>query len=495
MSHMSDSETEQPFTDSGELLPTTPTKTHLDLPAPKRSHAPTTFDGTPGTLEPFLETYEYLCQRYQITSLRERYQGLIRYCNPAVAKLLRSLPSHRKRSYQTLLKEVKYFFGDRSECLNLGKLEKFTKKARQKKMKTMGQFQQYQLRFYQMVGPALEKKKISTVEVNRFFWEGLDEGFRVRVEARMLATNPDLDVSVPFSIDSVRQGADYILNPNRFDRHLSVKDGYESSDSESDLDDFLKASKHSGYGSGDESDDDITPLIQQKLSLIPPKSPPRGKKLQAKEERELEKLVEGMRKLQVSEPAYWVEYARFVKNYPQLQNLIEPPFLQGSTKQQSFITGANTTRQGQACFGCGRPGHHIRRCEEIEQFIQKRQVIRDPVSGMLQWPDGSRVFRSGNETMVQAIMCNVAEVHYVGLAPYEPRLDTAQIYTGVDDEDSDVSMDDQEESDWTPGEVRHCQAYGAERRKAFSKIQRENAQPVSSSRPQSMKKPSRSRET
>ena len=545
--HMSDSETDQPFTDHGEFHPATITiKTHLDLPAPNRSRAPTTFNGTPGTLETFLETYGYLCQHYEITSSRERYQGLIRYCSPAVAKLLRGLPSHRKRSYQTLLKEVKYFFGDRSECLNLGKLEKFTKKARQKKMKTMGQFQRYQLRFHQMVGPALEKKKISTVEVNRFFWEGLDEGFRGRVEARMLATNPDLDVSVPFSIDDVRQGADYILNPNRFDQHLSVKDGYESSDSESDLDDLLKASKYSGYSSGDESDDDIKPLIQRKLPLTPPKTPPRGKKSKAREERELDKLVEGMNKVKTSEPTYWVMYCNFVQKFPELKDLVEHPVLQNPSKhnntsqepfqrglpphqaptyqprkpfisppsqsanppfnqnpnqpsqqsfrppQQPFVTGANTTRQGQPCFGCGRPGHHIRQCEEIEQLIQKRQVIRNPVSGMLQWPNGTRVFRSGNETMVQAITHNVAEVHYVGLASYEPSLDTVQNYIGVDNEDSDTSMDDQEESDWTPRKVRHCQAYAADRRKAFSRIQRENAQPVSPNRPQGLKKLPRS---
>ena len=231
-----------------------------------------------------------------------------------------------------MLNEVHYYFGDRSECLNLGKLEKLTKRTRQKKMLTMGQFQQYQLRFHQMVGPALEKERISTKDVNRYFWEGLEEGFRVRVEAHMLATNPELDVSVPFSIEDVRQGADYILNPNRFDQHLAAKDCLESSDSESDLGDLLKGQKYLGDSSGEDSDDEVKPLIQRRQLHTPPKTPPRGKKSNKREEKDLDKLVEGMKKLQASEPAYWAQYACFVKEYPQLQNFIEPPSLRGSTK-------------------------------------------------------------------------------------------------------------------------------------------------------------------
>ena len=546
---MSDSETEQPFSDHREFRPTTiKFKTHLDLPAPNRARAPTTFDGTPGTLEPFLETYEYLCQRYEIISSKEKYQGLIRYCSAAVAKLLRGLPSHRKRSYLTLLEEVKYFFGDRSECLNLAKLERFTRRARQKKMKTIRQFQRYQLRFHQMVGPALEKKKISTKDANRYFWEGLDENFRARVEARMLATNPELDVSVPFSIDDIRQGADYILNPNRFDQHLAVKDNYESSDSESDVEHFLKRTKCSGYSSEDESEDDTKPLIQRKYPLTPPKTPPRGKKSKGKEEKDLDKLVERMRKLQVSEPAYWVEYAHFVQEYPQLQNLIEPPTLRNSTKtnpnsrppfqrdipphqapnyrprpqfntfprqptnppfqpaqnqpsqqtqklpQPSFATGPNAIRQDQPCFGCGRPGHHIRQCEEIDKLIQKGKVVRNQGNGMLQWPDGSRIFRSQNETMVQAITRNVVEAHFSEIMTYEPSLDTACDYIGVDRDSSDASSDEQADSGWTSGKVTHCQAYGAIRREPLSKTERKNVQLVSPSRSQGVKKFPRSRE-
>ena len=212
-----------------------------------------------------------------------------------------------------MLNEVHYYFGDRLECLNLGKLEKLTKRTRQKKMLTMGQFQQYQLRFHQMVGPALEKERISTKDVNRYFWEGLEEGFRVRVEAHMLATNPELDVSVPFSIEDIRQGADYILNPNRFDQHLAAKDCLESSDSESNLGDLLKGQKYLGDSSGEDSDDEVKPLIQRRQLHTPPKTPPRGKKSNKREEKDLDKLVEGMKKLQASEPAYWAQYARFVK--------------------------------------------------------------------------------------------------------------------------------------------------------------------------------------
>ena len=101
-------------------------------------------------------------------------------------------------------------------------------------MRSLDQFKTYKLKFHGLVGTAREKRKISSRDVNRYFWEGLNESFRSRVEARMLVTNPDLDVSVPFTIKAITEGADYILNPNRFDQHLTTRKGYQSSDSDSE---------------------------------------------------------------------------------------------------------------------------------------------------------------------------------------------------------------------------------------------------------------------
>ena len=173
MTRLSESENERsPTTRNEEFFPYT--GSYLELPSPNRSRAPRTFNGEPHSLEPFLETYEHLCERYRIIASREKYQGLVRYCSDKVARKLRSLPSHANRDYIELLKDLEYFFGEKEVCLNMGKIEGFTAKWRQHKMRTLHDFKKYQLDFWKLVGLAKEKKRISNREVRRYFWEGLN---------------------------------------------------------------------------------------------------------------------------------------------------------------------------------------------------------------------------------------------------------------------------------------------------------------------------------
>ncbi|KAF9783730.1 hypothetical protein BJ322DRAFT_1109578 [Thelephora terrestris] len=293
MTNLSDTENEQtPLIGMGEFPPQS--NSYLELPSPNKSRAPPTFTGAPNTLEPFLENYNHLCKRYDVTSSKEQYQGLIRYCDPGIANLLRTWPSHAYRDYATLLVELEYFFGDRQGCLNMGKIEAFTTKWRARKMCTLDQFKCYQLKFHQLIGRAREKKKISTRDVNRYFWEA----------------NPLLDVTVPFSIAEIVEGAGTALNPNRFDQHLTTKGGYRSSESDSDEGGPGSSVKILGYVSDDESENEPKSLIQPKQLPTPPKTPPRTtlktKKHKAKKDEEFDSLVEDLSKLSVNEPAYWV---------------------------------------------------------------------------------------------------------------------------------------------------------------------------------------------
>ena len=418
-------------------------------------------------------------------------------------------------------------------------------------MRSLDQFKTYKLKFHGLVGTAREKRKISSRDVNRYFWEGLNESFRSRVEARMLVTNPDLDVSVPFTIKAITEGADYILNPNRFDQHLTTRKGYQSSDSDSEREAPVKPKKTPRYSS-DESDDEPKPLTQHKLPLTPPKTPPRSppkpKKRKLKDEEDFDQMIQDMSKLNVTEPAYFVKYVQLVRQYPQLKEVVEPPVRRNQGRpnevrqpfrrdlpphqqfnaprqpfnppprqplpqppfnpppqqpfktppQQSFsvATGPNAIRQDYVCFGCGKNGHHIRQCADLDKLINKGQAIRDPVTGLLQWPDGSRIYRSGNETWAEAITRNApAAVHFVEVMAYEPNLDTACNYIGVDREEDDASTEEQEEElGWTSGEVGNFQAFGAKRTENVSKEYRKKVQADPLGGTQGMKKLPRNRE-
>ena len=404
---------------------------------------------------------------------------------------------------------------------------------------------------------------ISNMDINRYFWEGLDDKFRERVEARMLVTNPHLDVSIPFSVADITDGADYLLNPNRFDQHLTTRSGYQSSESETEEEKPPKKTRRRTYqhSSDDESEDDPKPLTQSRLPITPPmtpKSTSKHKKSKTKDE-DFKELVEGMSQLDIATPTYWAKYVQFVHNYPQLKDLVEPPLRRNGSgpnnprepfqrdppphqrynqgprppfnpnsrppfnpnprppfnqpprqpfnppsqqpfkpsPQQSFniATGPNAIGQNFTCFGCGNQGHHIRQCEELDKLIKNGQIIRDPVNGLLRWPDGSRIYRSGNETWVQAVTRNTpVKVNFAEVVTFEPSLETACNYVGIEREEGDASTDEQEEAlGWTSGEVVCCNAVGAMRTEGVSKAHRKEVQKVSPGRTQGVKKLPRSR--
>ena len=69
------------------------------------------------------------------------------------------------------------------------------------------------------------------------------------------------------------------------------------------------------------------------------------------------------------------------------------------------------------------------------------------VNGLLRWPDGSRIYCSGNETWVQAVTRNTpVEVNFAEVVTFEPSLETACNYVGIEREEGDASTDEQEEA-------------------------------------------------
>ena len=74
---------------------------------------------------------------------------------------------------------------------------------------SISQFKRYHRKYLELVGEAKKSSQISAWDFDRYFWEGLHEEFRVRVEYCMLATNPSLDVSVPFRMTKIVNAAEY----------------------------------------------------------------------------------------------------------------------------------------------------------------------------------------------------------------------------------------------------------------------------------------------
>ena len=97
----------------------------------------------------------------------------------------------------------------------------------------------------------------------------------------------------------------------------------------------------------------------------------------------------------------------------------------------------------------------MKECRELNGILNRGTVIRNSYTGRLRWPDGSRINRAMNETLIQAIegpkQANIARISG---RIYDS--DSTYNYVGVDREEDDASTEEQEELGWTSGEVADC---------------------------------------
>jgi len=124
-------------------------------------------------------------------------------------------------------------------------------------------------------------------------------------------------------------------------------------------------------------------------------------------------------------------------------------------------------------------------CDALTALVKKGQAVRHPVSGRLQWPNGTQIFKAPDETWVQAISQPSKQASFVRLEQQDT--DAVYTYLGTVREEDDASTDEQEELGWIPGEVGDQQTYAVERTNRVSKGTRKKVQLDPPSVPQRMK--------
>ena len=460
----------------------------------------------------FLDYFQKTCIRYNITAPEDKYQGLLQYCSDRVLDTLDSLNSSETQDYDMLVKELKYFYGKNEAAYSVGKVEAFTAKWRQRPITSIDQFKRYHRKYLELVGEAKKFSQISLWDYHRYFWEGLPEKFRIKAEYRMLATDPNLDVSVPFEIFMVVKAAEYLLSPNRFDKHLISHTNYLSSETEPEPEQPSKYSKPNKKLSSDsESDNEIRPLFKSKFSEseLPSISriaqPPtlKSSRRSKKEDKDIIELTRKLGDLSLNDQDYTVLFMEIISRDPSLKDVLETPQSRTARLGQRQVSqfprppfpqrpfgppGLGPPRGEMYCFGCGKNGHHIRQCEEINALIQQGVIIKDTYTGRLQWPNGSRIFRTGDETWVQAIK-STKQVNLLRVEDYDDEdTDTVYNYLGITREEDDAGTEDQADLGWASGEVCHYHALSAERAPKVSKNSRKQVQLNVPNASQGMKK-------
>ena len=439
------------------------------------------------------------------------YQGLLQYCSDKVLDTLDSLPSSETQDYDMLIDELKYFYGRNEAAYSIGKVEAFTAKWRQRQITSIDQFKHYHRKYLELVGEAKKLSQISLWDFYRYFWEGLPEKFRIKVEYRMLATDPGLDVSVPFKIPKIVKAAEYLLSPNHFDKHLISRTNYLSTDSDSEQETPRHTKTSKRDSSDSESDNEIRPLFKTRpseperpsISRIANLPNLKGSHKAKKDDPSMVELTRKLGDMSLNDQDYAVLFMEIISRDPTLKDVLETPKSRMARLSQRPSNpfprppfpqrplgppGQGPSRSEMYCFGCGKNGHHIRQCDEIVNLLKQGTIIKDAYTGRLQWPDGSRILRTGDETWLQAVK-SAKQVNLLRIARDDPdETDVAYNYLGITREDDDASSDEQANLGWASGEVRNYHAYSAERAPKISKDTRKQVQLSVPNAPQGMKK-------
>jgi len=193
MAYLSDTEADQPHPVEGsrtvrhppERYPSLPHEDetiYATLPAPDSKYAPKTFYGNPLELTRFLDYFRRTCLRHHVTKSEDKYQGLLQYCSDRVLTTLQNLDSSITQDYDELVKELYYFYGPNEATYSIGKIESFTAKWRKQMITSIDRFKRYHQKYLELVGEAKKSSQISDWDYDRYFWEGLHEAFRIRLE-------------------------------------------------------------------------------------------------------------------------------------------------------------------------------------------------------------------------------------------------------------------------------------------------------------------------
>ncbi len=82
----------------------------IDMPAPKTKYAPKKFTGHYADVEPFLEAYERLCRRFNVTLERDQCDTVRQYCSREVVGVIEGLTSFRDGKWSGLTGELIHLY-------------------------------------------------------------------------------------------------------------------------------------------------------------------------------------------------------------------------------------------------------------------------------------------------------------------------------------------------------------------------------------------------
>jgi hypothetical protein len=288
---------------------------------------------------------------------------------------------------------LKFYDADRNEQRYTERdLLSFVRVSQDNTITSVNKFRTYQRKFCRIAGWLHGKGKITNDNMNRYFWRGLSKSLRGKIEARILITNPRVDLTTAFDIPSITAAVEKIFMRNRFD--------VDDSDNEAELD-WPETLSDSENEAGEDSE------IEYRRRPI--------KKFSAKEPHEVERRLEKPRKgirssalikklghMSLDDPDYGMLYYRAITMDPRVEKIIRPPQISTTGIQRLTSTAPRTPpRLPFECFGCGEKNHNMNSCPGLNELMSQG-VIKRGNDGKYTMADGSRILREPGESLVKA---------------------------------------------------------------------------------------------
>ncbi|TRM61672.1 hypothetical protein BD626DRAFT_598710 [Schizophyllum amplum] len=407
--------------------------TVLDLPPPGARNAPKTFHGRFDEVEGFLNHYEKLIQICNLSTGRERCQNLLPYCVPGVADFIRVSDSYLKSDWEGLKREISKWFNaevarKRYKPIHVAA---YVQKHRQEPLYNLTKWNKYYVGFKKRSGRLVSEKLMTRAKEAWYFRHGIHEDLWSKIQATLASLNPLHDPGIPYSIEDICAAADVRLKRENFDDMQEDADRFGivheemPSDSDDDTDDESET---------DDSDREYRRRRKEKRRKAEKRrrthKDKEGSKRRDKPEgspEEVSTIVRQLNRLrpddnaypvivfrneQAGEPrkedgAYVPPYAREnrgetvergMRGAPAAPRLPPPHLTDGLARLPPFPPSEPT------CFGCRRPGHRVRDCEELNKLLRDNKAKRDLQSNRIVLMNDAPVRTYAGESLVQAIV-------------------------------------------------------------------------------------------
>ncbi|KAI0083412.1 hypothetical protein BDY19DRAFT_998594 [Irpex rosettiformis] len=438
------------------------------LPIAGSKSAPPKFSGDFSKIKDFIAHYEKLCALKRVLNDTDKIQNIGQYCSKRVRNFLEGLSSYHARDWLDFKTDfLKYYDAERDEKRYKEKdLSQYVKHTHQKdSFTTLSTWKQYDRGFIRIAGWLRAKNKITTRQLDVYFWKGIPRTLRARIEHRLVMVYPDHSFSDPFSSNEVRKIAESLLQRSRFDEEVLPSD--DESDDNSDL--SMSDSDNDRYSdsSDDESSDEeratqsrkskskhtkhsskkgktstsskkvkfdtppssrtSVPSDTERAPIRTTRSPSPAIKSTSERavprarttEPDVDGLIDRLSHMSINDPQYAGLFLRVCTINPYAKDAIESLQRQRALQAQATSPAPqqqpqpfrnrmpmrenvrNTYLDNMMCYGCGDTGHPMSECLKLAELVNQGIIQR--VNGRVCWINGNPVRRQPEESWVSAI--------------------------------------------------------------------------------------------